>query len=215
MKCRSHLAVLKQGQQTRKLNLHLKAALNHPRRLIILVTSLLLATILSGCDLIQPYHPAPDSSSALFVPATPAPPTAVIIVTPTLRNTTSPNECLDGLSYISDLTIPDGSQVEPGSSLDKRWEVQNTGTCNWNEQYRLRLIAGEELGASAEQALPPTRAGSNVVIRIIFQAPLEPGSYRPAWQAFNPAGQSFGDPIFIDFSVIRSETPEPTPSYSP
>lgn len=113
----------------------------------------------------------------------------------------APSDCIDGLTYISDLTIPDGTVVVAGSTLDKQWEVENSGTCNWNSSYQIRLIAGSDLGAKAEQALIPARVGSRVTIRIVFSAPEEPGQYHSAWQAFNSLGNAFGDPIYIDIDV--------------
>ena len=109
--------------------------------------------------------------------------------------------CLDNLTWISDVTIPDGTEVGANSTLDKRWEIKNSGDCNWDERYRLRLIAGPAMNAPQEQALYPARAGTNAVLQIVFQAPADPGKYRSAWQAYNPDGQPFGDPIFIDISV--------------
>lgn len=85
--------------------------------------------------------------------------------------------------------------------MDKRWEVENTGNCNWDDHYRLRLIAGPDLGAQKEQALFPARSGSRAAIRILFKAPVEPGAYRSAWQAFDAQGEPFGDPFFIDIVV--------------
>lgn len=102
---------------------------------------------------------------------------------------------------MSDLTIPDGTTVQPGSTLDKRWQVRNNGTCNWQSGYHLRLIGGPDLGAPSEQALLPVRSGQAGVIRIQFTAPAESGSYRSAWQAFNQDDEAFGDPIFIDIIV--------------
>jgi hypothetical protein len=99
------------------------------------------------------------------------------------------------------LTIADGSQVTAGATIDKRWEVQNSGSCNWTDGYTLRLIAGIDLGANPEQALYPARSGTTAVIRLVFQAPIETGTYRSAWQAYAPSGEAFGDPIFIDFNV--------------
>jgi len=110
-------------------------------------------------------------------------------------------KCEDQLTFITDLTIPDGTIVSPDSTLDKRWEVENSGSCNWNGNYRIRLIAGPDLSAQKEQALYPARNGTRAVIRLVFKAPLEPGSYRSAWQAYNPRGEPFGDPFFIDFQV--------------
>lgn len=109
--------------------------------------------------------------------------------------------CKDQLTFLSDLTIPDGEEVSPNSTLDKRWEVENSGSCNWDENYRIRLIAGPDLSAKKEQALYPARNGTRATIRLVFKAPPEPGSYRSAWQAFNPRGEPFGDPFFIDILV--------------
>ncbi|HOD03442.1 MAG TPA: NBR1-Ig-like domain-containing protein [Anaerolineaceae bacterium] len=170
---------------------------------------------LTACSLPQPERQAPQAGAPLFVPPTAIPPTPTTESVQAVPQAATPGgPCEDLLSFIADVTIPDGSQVQPGSTLDKRWEVQNSGTCNWNENYRLRLIAGEELGASSEQALTPTRSGTNTVIRIVFTAPLEPGDYRSAWQAHNPDGLPFGDPFFIDFTVIQPEAGV-TPTLSP
>lgn len=121
---------------------------------------------------------------------------------------TSRADCIDVLTFISDLTIPDGTVVLPDSTMDKRWEVENSGNCNWDETYRLRLIAGPDLSAQPEQALYPARSGSRAVIRILFKAPLEPGAYRSAWQAANADGDLFGDPFFIDFIVSDNSAGE-------
>ena len=109
--------------------------------------------------------------------------------------------CTDALTFMEDLTIPDGTQVSPGAPLDKRWKVQNSGTCNWDATYSVQLLAGPELDAPANVSLYPARSGSEGVIRLQFNAPNDPGTYRIAWQAFNPQNQPFGDPFYIDFVV--------------
>lgn len=135
----------------------------------------------------------------------PAPPVAA---TPTpnenpqeLARPLSTPVCIDNLTFLSDVTIPDGTEVQANATLDKRWEVKNSGNCNWDERYRLRLIAGPDMGSPKEQALYPARSGAQVVLQILFQAPADVGSYRSAWQAYNPDGQPFGDPFFIDILV--------------
>jgi hypothetical protein len=105
------------------------------------------------------------------------------------------------LTYIEDLTIPDGTVVQPGEAMDKRWLVSNSGTCNWDNQYRLKRIAGPDLGLAAEQSLFPARSGTQASIRLLFIASDEAGAQRSAWQAYGPEGDSFGDPIFIDVIV--------------
>lgn len=151
----------------------------------------------------RPDRPAPGSSETPFY----RPPTLLPSATPSPEATlppaqpTQPADCKDGLKFLADLTIDDGTLVKPGSLLDKRWQVENSGSCNWDERYRLRLIAGDDLGAEKSQALYPARSSSQAVIRIEFVAPAEPGPYRSAWQATNPQGELFGDPIYIDIIV--------------
>jgi hypothetical protein len=137
-------------------------------------------------DETSPILAAPGEESSTGIPANQ--PTAVV-------------QCRDSLSFLKDVTIPDGTSVAPDSTLDKRWEVENNGNCNWGKEYRIRLVAGPELGTQKEQALYPARSGSRAVLRIVFKAPIEPGTYRSAWQAFNPAGEPFGDPFFIEIKV--------------
>jgi len=83
--------------------------------------------------------------------------------------------------------------------------VENSGTCNWDEYYRLKFRSGADLSAPLEQALYPARSGSEATIRILFTAPTEPGTYESAWQTYDPQGQPFGDPVFIQ--VIVSSNP--------
>lgn len=108
--------------------------------------------------------------------------------------------CTNNLTYLLDLTIPDGSQVSAGSALDKRWKVQNSGTCNWDEHYRIKLVSGSPMGAK-EQTLYPARGGTELNIQIIFTAPNEPGIYESAWQAYDPQGNAFGDLFYLQVEV--------------
>jgi hypothetical protein len=114
---------------------------------------------------------------------------------------TSPPPCADGLSFLDDVTIPDYTVVAPGSSLDKQWLVQNSGSCNWDNRYRLRLVSGDPLGVSPEQALYPARAGMQATLRILFTAPLEGGEYVSEWQTFDPNEIPFGESFVIKIIV--------------
>jgi len=114
---------------------------------------------------------------------------------------TSPAPCTNNLRFLQDITIPDGTVVFSGNRLDKRWLVENSGTCNWDREYKLKLIAGPDMGVGTDQSLYPARSGAQVTIQIIYKAPDEPGIYRSAWQAHGPDDQPFGDPIFIEVVV--------------
>jgi len=145
-----------------------------------------------------PYYRPPTAAAALPSVLAPIqsdkPATPIEVATPTPA-------CTDNLTFIEDQTIPDGTLVQPGEALDKRWLVQNSGTCNWDDSYHLKLIAGAEMGVSTEQALYPARIGAQATIRLVFTAPEQPDAYRSAWQAYSPSGEPFGDPIFIEVLV--------------
>ncbi len=130
-------------------------------------------------------HPQP-TPSPLPVQATQAAPTPA---------------CTDSLSFLGDLTLPDGSQVKPGERLDKRWSIHNSGTCNWDASYRLKLVSGSALGGNSQQTLYPARGGTDALVRMVFSAPDQPGQYRSAWQAYNAKDEAFGDPFFIEIVV--------------
>jgi len=139
--------------------------------------------------------------STLLTPSIPAiTPTETLFPTPSVILTPTPT-CIDGLVFLDDVTIPDYSIVAPGSTLDKQWLVQNSGSCNWDSHYRLRLIAGDALGAAPEQALFPARAGMQATLRIVFIAPLEAGGYYSEWQAFDAQSIPFGVSYFINIIV--------------
>jgi len=176
--------------------------------LILLILSTLL---LYGCGGEEPVSP-PEQD--IFIPptlsqtelqglfsGTDAVPT---LTKEPVRPTPTPT-CSNGLRFLSDLTIPDGTLVEPGETLDKRWEVENSGTCNWDDRYMVGLIAGPGMGVPVQQALVPALAGTQTIIRMVFIAPEEPGNYRSAWQAYDPDGDAFGDPFFIDVIVGEEE----------
>lgn len=155
-----------------------------------------------------PFFRPPTSAVGLPTVSLTLVPTAALL-TPALSVETAPETatpaCEDNLTFLQDLSIPDGTVVSPEATLDKRWQIQNSGNCNWDERYRVRRIAGATLGAAEEQALFPARSGSQTSLRMVFKAPAEPGSYRSAWQAISPQGAPFGEPFFIDIVVANAE----------
>jgi hypothetical protein len=161
---------------------------------------LIICLALAGCQ--------GSAEATLYAPPTlevsPLPPTVAASPQPAsgIALTSTPS-CTNQLTYLEDMSIQDGTNVQPGEALDKRWRVENSGTCNWDEHYQLRLFAGPDLGAAPEQALYPARSGTQANIRMLFTAPSQAGAYRSAWQAYDPQGQPFGDPIFIEIVVTQ------------
>ena len=172
-----------------------------------LILAFLTLSMASSCA-VGNVRTAPDSAqNPTFIPPTlaptPLPPTATPTLLPAFQPTVTPSKCTDVLTYQSDITVPDGTIVAPESSIDKRWEVQNSGTCNWGDGYTIKLIRGDAMGVPKEQALNPARSNTKTEIRILFTAPKTPQKYSGVWQAYNPDGQPFGDPFYIEIVVKK------------
>lgn len=187
--------------------LEMAGVMKHRKRILATISFVFLFATLSllmgGCTALRPSRALPTADqSPVFIAPTMIPlVTAAATLDVTNPNDSQPANCTNQLTYVNDLTLPDGAVVTAGASLDKQWQVKNTGTCNWNENYTLQLFSGSALGVTSPQAIVPARGGTDGVIRIVFTAPSEPGNYTSSWQAFDPSGQAFGDFFSIEINV--------------
>jgi len=166
-----------------------------------LILILLLSISISACT-----FSASTVEEDLFVPPTLAPHSNPVPTdTPPPVLPTATPACENNLSFLKDVTVPDGTEYKSGEEIEKIWLVRNSGTCNWGTGYELRLISGEELGANSTQALYPAHANSEVELRIIFTAPDETGSYKSYWQAYDQYGVPFGIDFYLEIVVIPNE----------
>jgi len=175
------------------------------QQLLAVALTLFFVSACSPAPAPTPFRP-PTIQAPLIEPTFIIHPTQEVIVIqstplPTIVPTINPEECNNNLTFVEDLTIPDNMFTTFGLALDKQWLVQNSGTCNWNSGYRLKHIGGVELSAPEEVALYPAKAGAQATIQILFTAPFTEGAYESAWQATDPNGTAFGDPIYIKIAV--------------
>jgi hypothetical protein len=108
--------------------------------------------------------------------------------------------------FIQDVTIADGTKMNPGTAFTKTWRLRNIGTCTWNSSYAVVFVSGESLGAPATIPLagnvPPNET---VDISIDMRAPSEPGRYTGYWRLRNPSGGQFSvsgnQPFYVQIDV--------------
>jgi hypothetical protein len=175
------------------------------RSLSVFILILILLSACSPAPTPTPFRP-PTVESPLIEPTFIIQPTRQVVVVqstplPTIVPTVDPQDCFNNLRFVDDITVPDNSFVTYGSSIDKQWLIENNGTCNWSSEYRIKHLGGAELGAPEEIMLYPARAGTQATVQILFTAPFTDGVYESAWQAFDPGGNPFGDPIYIRITV--------------
>ena len=56
-----------------------------------------------------------------------------------------PKPAMDNATFISDVTIPDGTVLSPGRTFGKTWRLKNTGTTTWSSGYQLAFVGGDQL----------------------------------------------------------------------
>ena len=90
--------------------------------------------------------------------------------------------CTNVMSYVGDTTYDDGTVLAPGTKFLKEWEVINYSDCNWDENYHLFFISGDQMGAPDYLEIPHIPIGSRGKISVELTAPEEPGEYRSEWK---------------------------------
>lgn len=137
------------------------------------------------------------------VPPPPPPPTAVV---PTSVQPTVPG-CVLNSQFVADLSVPDGTQMNPGTPFTKSWRVLNTGTCAWDSNFRIAMVSGTNLAPFTQTAIPPTAPGATADISLPMTAPNATGAFRAVWRLTDANGQFFGTDLIVSIVV---GTPAPT-----
>jgi hypothetical protein len=116
----------------------------------------------------------------------------------------------DLAQFVRDVTIPDGSQIAPGTSFTKTWRLRNAGACTWTG-YTLVFDNGDQMGGASPQSIGAVPPGQEVDISINLTAPLSSGSYRGYWRIRNASGVLIpvlggtqGRSFFVDIRVASS-----------
>jgi hypothetical protein len=99
----------------------------------------------------------------------------------------------DWVSFIKDVTVPDGTVFAPGDTFTKTWRLKNRGTCTWTPDYVLVFASGDKLGDTTAVRLPGyVGPGQTVDVSVTIEAPKDSGKYVGYWLLRNPSGALFG-----------------------
>jgi hypothetical protein len=97
------------------------------------------------------------------------------------------------MTFVSDVSIPDGMIIAPGSQFTKTWRVRNDGNCVWDKNYSVELDQGDPMGTVTKFPLTKTvLPGDNYDISIDMTAPATDGIYTGYWHIATPYGGYMG-----------------------
>jgi hypothetical protein len=144
--------------------------------------------------------------------------TSTLAVSTTSVVTTSPppTQTCDVAQFIDDVTIPDGTVLDPNETFTKTWRLKNAGTCTWTPSYAVVFSSGESMNGPVNQALAGNvNPGQTVDISVELSAPGVVGNYRGYWKLRNAAGVHFSQ-FYVDIEVKTStSTATATPTGTP
>lgn len=153
---------------------------------LFLITIIATMTYITACS---PSIPTPtETPQAMTATPSPAPPTEIPI-TPTEAPPTQDPNCTDEAVFIADMTIPDDTEISAGETFVKTWKVRNSGTCIWNESYRLAFASGDQMSSPPSVPLNETAPEKTLQISVSLVAPTINGTFTGIYQLENANGK--------------------------
>ena len=128
---------------------------------------------------------------------TPPPATATeLSASPTNTNTPIPTTTevpCNRAAFVSDVTIPDGTELAQGEAFTKTWRLRNTGSCTWTSSYALVFDSGDSMGGPASKSLVGSVSPNQTVdISVDLTAPNESGTFKGNWKLRSDSSVLFG-----------------------
>lgn len=163
-------------------------------------------------------------SSGNVATATTAPITASTITpipspifTSTPAATATPN--CPVAQFVTDVSIPDGTVMNPNQTFNKKWRLKNIGSCAWNG-YSLVFDSGDSMNGPATKAIAAVNPGQEIDIDVDLKAPATAGNYRGYWRLVTngnvlvPIVSGYqGRSFYVDIKV-SAPTNTPPPAFT-
>ena len=107
-----------------------------------------------------------------------------------------------GLSYVSDVTIPDNTKVTPGQSFTKTWRVLNSGSCAWESGFVFNIVGGQAIGGTAVTLNQRVEPGRQYEFSVPMVVPTSAtGELKGTWRLSDTNGNFFGDGVYVVVNV--------------
>lgn len=118
--------------------------------------------------------PNPTITPTLWASPTFIPSTSTLQSTSYLYS--SANGCYNA-TYVTDVTIPDGTVLAPGETFTKTWKLQNSGSCDWETDFVMSFETGTDMDGEDTTIDEAVAAGETESLSITLVAPETEGTY--------------------------------------
>jgi len=107
--------------------------------------------------------------------------------------------------FVSDVTIPDGTEMHADQPFNKIWRLRNEGVASWPAGTQLTFIGGDQLQTTDSVAVPCLAPAQEVDVAVDMKAPSKPGRYVGYWRLGQPDGSRFGQRVWVDIIAVKPE----------
>jgi len=146
---------------------------------------------------------------------TPSPLPATATATNTNVPVTPTQASCGKATFVSDVTIPDNTVMNPGTAFTKVWRVRNDSPCTWNTNYALVFAGGTPMTTQLGQPFPGSIApGQAADLSLDLTAPQAYGPVQGNWLLRTDNNVTFGvgggtNPLFVRIIVTAPIQPDP------
>jgi len=114
-----------------------------------------------------------------------------------------------GATFIDDVSVPSGEEIEQEVAFKKIWNVKNSGDCEWPSGTCLKFISGSEklkIPVGSKWVLKKlAKVGETVDVVIDIIAPKDPGQYNVSFSLVDAGDKLFGQKLLLEFKVIENK----------
>ena len=110
--------------------------------------------------------------------------------------------------FVRDVTVPDGTTVQPNQVFAKTWLVRNDGSSRWPAGCVLTNAGGDNLlqSPTLEQPLPQLEVGEEATVTVQLDAPPAIGRHVAYFRCKTADGSFFGQRLWADVRVNNDVT---------
>jgi cytochrome c2 len=124
-----------------------------------------------------------------------------LVASPVLISAQPAQPANDCMRFVADLTIPDGTQVTPGATIEKTWRLLNCGQTTWDGYHAVRSAGS--LGPEILD-VPVTPPGTTADLSIAIQIPDSIGQYDALYRLVGRDSAFGGFTVVVDAAECSS-----------
>ncbi|MEX2143161.1 MAG: NBR1-Ig-like domain-containing protein [Anaerolineales bacterium] len=111
----------------------------------------------------------------------------------TPKPSSTPQAVCNRAELIAHVTVPRGTFMAPDKPFTKIWRLKNTGTCEWNNTYKLIFSSGTNMAEKNSYLLTGlVKPGNTIDLAVEMRSPKKNGEYGSQWMLFSNKGETFG-----------------------